>query len=258
MPLYQLAIYHPDDYNPSVEGEAMIEEIHALNREMIAAGARKFACGLTPAGKAKSLRWQPDGKVIITDGPYAETKEHIGGFWILETADLDEAVEWARKAAAACRASAELRQIFFQPDSGEHQDEDETNSLSSLGQGKSGEEHQPLFLTTIILPDNFDGSCINQAMIEEMNRLEQEILASGAKKFSCGLAPAATAKTLRRHPDGKVVATDGPYTETKEHIGGLSILQGADLDKVVEWARKGAVACRASGEVRQMLFRPAK
>lgn len=59
---------------------------------MIAAGVRRFACGL---GAAKSLRAQADGGVLVTDGPYLETKEHIGGFWILECADMDEAVAWA-------------------------------------------------------------------------------------------------------------------------------------------------------------------
>jgi hypothetical protein len=112
MPQYLVAIYHPDDYNPSVEGEAMMEEIHALNREMVAAGARKFACGISSAGNAKSLRPQPDGTVRVTDGPYTETKEHMGGFWILEAADMDEAMAWARKGAVACRASGEVRELF--------------------------------------------------------------------------------------------------------------------------------------------------
>jgi hypothetical protein len=116
MPQYLVAVYHPDDYDPSVETEATIEEIHALNRELIAAGARKFACGLSPAGNAKSLRAQPDGKVLVTDGPYTETKEHMGGFWIFEAADLDEALMWARKGAVACRASVEVREILFNPD----------------------------------------------------------------------------------------------------------------------------------------------
>jgi hypothetical protein len=57
--------------------------------------------GLGPASSAKSLQAQPDGKVLITDGPYLETKEHIGGFWILEAADLDEALAWGRKGAVA-------------------------------------------------------------------------------------------------------------------------------------------------------------
>ncbi len=116
MPQYLVAIYHPDDYDPSVETEATIEKIHALNRELIAAGARKFACGLSPAGNAKSLRAQPDGTVLVTDGPYTETKEHMGGFWVLEAADMDEALEWARKGAVACRASGEVREILFKPD----------------------------------------------------------------------------------------------------------------------------------------------
>ena len=115
MPQYLVAIYRPDDYDPSVETEATIEAIHALNRELIAAGARKFACGLSPAGNAKSLRAQPDGKVLVTDGPYTETKEHIGGFWILECANMDEALKWARKGSITCDAVGEVRELLFYP-----------------------------------------------------------------------------------------------------------------------------------------------
>ena len=104
--------YLPDDFDPSQADEAMGEEIHALNKEMIAAGVRKYACGL---GSAKSLRGQSDGSVLITDGPYLETNEHVGGFWILECADIDEAVTWARKGVAAMRAKVEVREIFFMP-----------------------------------------------------------------------------------------------------------------------------------------------
>jgi hypothetical protein len=109
MAQYLVAIHHPDDYDPSVETEATISEIQALNREMVAAGVRVFVGGLSPAGRAKSLRAQPDGKVLITDGPYLETKEHIGGFWVLEAANLDDALAWGRKAAVACRAPVEVR-----------------------------------------------------------------------------------------------------------------------------------------------------
>jgi len=119
MSQYLVAIYRPDDYDPSVETEAMMEEIHALNREMIAAGARTFACGLSPAGNARSLRKQPDGNALVTDGPYTETKEHIGGFWVLEAADLDEAIAWGQKAVVACRASVEVRSILFRPAPGQ-------------------------------------------------------------------------------------------------------------------------------------------
>ncbi len=115
MPQYLVAIHHPDNYDSSTEGEAMQRDIHALNEEMIAAGVRIFAGGLSATGNAKSLRAQPDGKVFITDGPYLETKEHIGGFWILKAADLDEALAWGRKAAVACRAPVEVRAFLPMP-----------------------------------------------------------------------------------------------------------------------------------------------
>jgi hypothetical protein len=112
MPQYLVAGYLPDDFDPSQADEATGRDIHALNKEMIAAGVRKFACGLR---SAKSLRAQTDGGILITDGPYLETKEHIGGFWILECADMDEAVAWARKGVAATRGQVEVREIFFNP-----------------------------------------------------------------------------------------------------------------------------------------------
>ena len=115
MPQYLVANYLPDDFDPSTVTEAMIEEIHALNRELIAAGVRKFACGISPAGNAKTVRKQPDGTVLVTDGPYTETKEHIGGFWILECADLEEALAWARKGAIFCDAAGEVRELLFFP-----------------------------------------------------------------------------------------------------------------------------------------------
>jgi len=109
MTQYLVAIHHPDDYDPSVETEAMSRDIDALNDEMKAAGVRIFVGGLSPASSARSLRTQPDGKVLITDGPYVETKEHIGGFWVLEAANLDDALVWGRKAVIACRAPVEVR-----------------------------------------------------------------------------------------------------------------------------------------------------
>ena len=115
MPQFLVAIHHPDNYDPSTEGEAMIRDITALNKEMIAAGVRTFVGGLDAAGKAKTVRANPEGRVVVTDGPYIEAKEHIGGFWILETADIDAAVEWGRKAAKACRAPVEVRAIFQKP-----------------------------------------------------------------------------------------------------------------------------------------------
>ncbi|HXE66689.1 MAG TPA: YciI family protein [Rhodanobacteraceae bacterium] len=112
MPHYLISGYLPDDFDPSKQDESMVEDIHALNREMIAAGVRRFAGGL---GAAHTLRAQPDGSVRVTDGPYLETKEMVGGITIVETATLDEALAWARKGVKACRMPVEVREIFFVP-----------------------------------------------------------------------------------------------------------------------------------------------
>jgi hypothetical protein len=109
MPHYLVTIYHPDDYDPSLEDEAMGRAINSLNDEMVAAGLRVFVGGLHPAGSAKWVRARADGMGTITDGSYLKTSEHIGGLWVLDVASLDEAMEWGRKASVACRVPVEVR-----------------------------------------------------------------------------------------------------------------------------------------------------
>jgi len=114
MPQYMIVSYLPDDFDPSTVPETVFEEIYALNREMIAAGIRKFACGIAPVAEAKTLRRQPDGKVLVTDGPYIETKEHLGGLLVLEAASMEEALAWARRGIMTS-VPVEVREIVFHP-----------------------------------------------------------------------------------------------------------------------------------------------
>ena len=97
---------HPDQPCPSGDEIRVVVDtevaIGALFDDIEAGGQR--ACA------------QQDGKVLVTDGPYLETKEHIGGFWVLDVASLDDALEWGRRAAIACRAPVEVRPFFPPPE----------------------------------------------------------------------------------------------------------------------------------------------
>lgn len=78
--------------------EEIAKQMNAYNDELRKAGVFVGGEGLGPSGLARTLRWGKDGKPVATDGPFAESKEQLGGFWILECGDLDEAAEWASKA----------------------------------------------------------------------------------------------------------------------------------------------------------------
>jgi len=109
MPRYLLSVYQPDGPVPPPEVlETVARDLDALNAELKAAGAWVFAGGLHPPGTATVLRVR-DGEVLITDGPFAEGKEHIGGFTIVSAPDLDAALEWGRRLARATTLPIEVR-----------------------------------------------------------------------------------------------------------------------------------------------------
>jgi hypothetical protein len=101
----------------SVEGEPprsheatqkAFRDVDVLNREMVSAGAWVFGGGLHPPTTATVVKIQDD-EVVTTDGPFAETKEQVGGFWVIRAPDLDAALGWAAKATRACAAPVEVR-----------------------------------------------------------------------------------------------------------------------------------------------------
>jgi hypothetical protein len=118
MKQYLLAVHMVD--GAAVPSEAEMQRAHkavaAFNADVMAAGAWVFAGGLHPPSTATVVRAQ-GGQVVTTDGPFAETKEQIGGFWVIKAADLDAALDWAAKGSAACGGAVEVRP--FQDDAEE-------------------------------------------------------------------------------------------------------------------------------------------
>jgi hypothetical protein len=117
MKQYMLSVYHADK-GPALAPEVMaksIRDVDAINAEMEAAGAWIFAGGLHN-DSTTSVVSVKDGGVVTTDGPYAEAKERIGGFWVIQAEDLDAALAWARKATVACVAPIEVRPFMDGPE----------------------------------------------------------------------------------------------------------------------------------------------
>jgi hypothetical protein len=116
MKQYLLSVYHADGWTPPPEQlDAIMRDVDAVNDELKAAGAWVFAGGLHPSSTATVVRVE-GGEVLTTDGPFVEGKEHIGGFWVIEAADLDSALAWGRKATRACALPVEVRPFQEAPE----------------------------------------------------------------------------------------------------------------------------------------------
>ncbi len=110
MAQYLLSVWSRDgDPTPGDEEvQRMYADVGAFNEEVKASGAWVFAGGLHPDSTATVVDGR-SGEEVLTDGPFAEAKEHLGGFWIVDVADLDAAVDLARRGSAACGGPVEVR-----------------------------------------------------------------------------------------------------------------------------------------------------
>ncbi len=110
MKQYLLSVHHEGDY-PTPEPEdmqRMFAQVDAFNQQLQQSGAWVFAGGLHPKESATTIRLK-EGQTLVTDGPFAETKEQLGGFWVIEAPDLEAALELAKQAAVACEGDVEVR-----------------------------------------------------------------------------------------------------------------------------------------------------
>jgi hypothetical protein len=117
MKQYLLAVHMVDGEPAPSEAETQraYKAVDAYNADVMAAGAWVFAGGLLPPSTATVVRAQ-GGQVVTTDGPFAETKEQLGGFWVIKAADLDAALDWAAKGSAACGRPVEVRPFQDEPE----------------------------------------------------------------------------------------------------------------------------------------------
>ncbi|MEK6205095.1 MAG: YciI family protein [Amylibacter sp.] len=108
--MYMALIYAQDGYHENYDGDLMAD-YGVFTQEAIAAGVFKAGDALHPVPTASSVKMR-DGKVQITAGPFAETKEQLGGYYLLDCSDLDEALHWAGKIPTAKHGTIEVRPVM--------------------------------------------------------------------------------------------------------------------------------------------------
>ena len=118
MTQYMLSVYMSEsdaEISPD-EMQQIFADVDVFNDQLRQQGHWVFAGGLHPADTATVVKVDGD-ETITTDGPYAETKEQIGGFWVIDAPDLDAALDWATKGSRACRGAVEVRPFQDEPES---------------------------------------------------------------------------------------------------------------------------------------------
>jgi hypothetical protein len=184
-----------------------------------------------PTADATTIKIR-DGELVITDGPYAETKEQIAGYEVLECASMDEAVRWAGGHPHSWMGATEVRVLL---------DSAPSVPLPEPGEGKI--QYLMLVCTDpAVDPREF-------ARAEPVGRWVAEMDGRGVRRYGSELEPPGSARTVRVR-DSRVIVTDGPFAETKEQIAGFDVLECADLDEAIEVASSHPMARLGILEVR--------
>jgi hypothetical protein len=204
-------------------------EVKTWLEETVGRGINLHGSRLRLAGDATTVKVR-GGELMVTDGPFAETKEQVAGYDLLECASLDEAVEWASRHPTAQVGAIEVRAL------------DWGQAPSGLAPPAAGKRRYMMFVCT-------DPSVGPDEPFTPVEPWVEEMDGRGARRFGSPLEDPSRARTVRiRH--GQALVTDGPFAETKEQIAGFDILDCTDLDEAIEIAQKHPMARHGILEVR--------
>jgi hypothetical protein len=213
------------------EMEAMSDDCFAYVGTLLKEGhVINDGATLQPTCTAKTLRWQ-NGAVVVTDGPFAETKEQFGGLCVLEARNMDHAVEVILKHPALHHGAAlEIRPV------NEEALRSQAASINALRPGAPAVDPQAIRFASMghINENGPQAGCKDKfgAMLAECKKFDEARVMNGQWLSGIGLRSVQTAKTLRVQ-EGEVIVTDGPFAETKEQLGGIVVLAFKDLNDAI-------------------------
>ena len=242
---YLLAIYVDESRLEGLspeESKRVLEEYEALSREWAGGGVMVAGDGLDPSSTATTVRIRR-GERLISDGPFAESKEQLGGFYVIDCDDLDEAIELAARIHAARWGAVEVRPVM------------NYEELGAEPPVWRSEARARKYMLTLWGDESAWESWSPEELQENMKlweRYDREATAAGVMLGGEGLEPSNTAKTVRVRA-GERLINDGPFAETKEQLGGFYLLECKNLDHAIEWAAKVPVPDEEPVEIRPVM-----
>jgi hypothetical protein len=224
---------------PSPEDLAVIQrELPGWDKEMNRRGVRRFGRELDLPQTAATVRVR-DGETLVTDGPFAETKEFIAGFNLLECAGLDEAIEVAAKCPVSWFQAIEIRPATGGLRLGE--------GASAFGRGEDGAASP--FLLSMWMGGTPAAPFDDRAVMDEAEAWRQDLEARGLHVMGNALQGADAATTVRVR-GGQTLLSDGPVTLATEFVGGIDVVRCADREQAIQLAAAHPIARYHAVEVR--------
>ena len=224
---------------PAPEDLAVMQrECPGWAEEMGSRGVRLLGRELDLPETAATVRVR-DGETLVTDGPFAETKEFTAGFDVLECADLDEAIEVAAKCPVSWFQALEIRPFM----EGLRLDE----KASAFGRGEDGDARP--YLLTMWMGGTPAAPFDDQAVMDEGEAWRRDLEARGLQVLGNALRGTDTAVTVRVR-NGETLLSDGPFIETKEFIAGIDVVSCADRQQAIQLAAAHPIARYYAIEVR--------
>jgi len=242
---YLLTLYTDESLNEAAtpdEMTSLMNEYTELTREWQDRGVMLAGEGLDPSSTATTVRVR-GGERLITDGPFAESKEQLGGYYVLDCGSIDEAIALAARIPAARRGCVEVRPVIDYEAMGT-----EPPTWRSDFQGKK-------YVLTLWGDESVWETWTPEQAQQEMGRwveYDREATAAGVMLGGEGLEQTPRAKTIRVR-DGEQLVSDGPFAETKEQLGGFYLLDCKNLDEAIDWAAKVPVPDDEPVEVRPVM-----
>jgi hypothetical protein len=219
----------------------------AVCHELAAKGKFLDAAPLHPVATAKSVRVR-EGKALVTDGPFAETHEQLGGYFLIDVANLDEAIAIAARLPAARKGTVEVRPVLSLPDL-------PAVKIPVGNRVQMKDDRYMLLCYDDEQAWNAAGQAALHAAMMEAVELTKQIDARGQYLCASPLHPKRTATSVRIR-NGRRTLTDGPFAETREVLGGFYLLTATNVDEVIDIAAQHSGARVGTVEVRRVFELP--